>query len=538
LNTILSSLLIAVLLWAWYPIFFQRGVQIAVALTVIGIVAGMYYLLKRGYVQMVGSLLTFLLWALVVGFMGVFGGVRNSGFSTVAVVVVIASLILGAKAGLVYTVMSIIAGGFLVLAENRGWLPPYAYEPNTTILISYSMLFLAAGLLLSLAIGNINKSLQASLLSEQKTKETNSLLEQNRLELEQRSSSLEQRNTTLQLVAEVAHLSAKIQNQQDLLEQTIRLLSTKLNVDHIGIFLVDDLIENVVLYTTNSEEGKSLLANGYKLKITTSHLSYLISESETLKYQVGDQVFFISRPASLSESKTNISFPISTGERLIGLINFQTISPEPWRIENETFQIVANQIALSLENIRLVEQLQKRLQEIGQLVGETTQTAWKHWTSGNALGFQYDQLNILSNSEAFPEDIHAMLLAQKSASYITTEGKPRARLVAPIILRNNVIGVIGYEDSNPLHNWHMNEKTMLETIATRVSLALENSRLVAEAQEHAERERIAGNITSKMRETLDIDTILRTAVTEMRQSFDLQEAEIRLQASQAASKVS
>lgn len=529
LNTILSALLVALLLWAWYPIFVQGGLQIAIALTAIGLVGGLYLLLKRGLVRLVGSLLSFLLWALVTVVMGVFGGIRNSGFAAIIIIVVIASLTLGTRGALVYTALSILAGGLLVVAENKGWLPPYQYEPNLTIFSSHNVTILAVGLLLILAIGNINRSLKFALSSEQKTKETVALLEQNRIELEQRSASLEQRNAALQLVAEVAQLSARIQDQRALLEQAIKLLAEKLDVDHIGAFLVDDLNENAVLYATNSEEGRTLLGNGYQLKVTTGLRSYSMPEDETLKYQVGDQTFLVSRPASLSESKTNLSFPLATAERLVGLINFQANSPEPWHVTAETFQIIANQIALSLENIRLVEQLQRRLQEIEHLAEKTTQAAWKRWASGNALGFQYNQLHTFSKSESFPERIHTALLAQKSASYTTSGIKPSARLVAPIILRNNVIGVLGYENDDPHHDWSANEKAMLETIASRVSLALENSRLVAEAQERAERERIVGNITAKMRETLDMDVILRTAVSEMQRSFELHEAEIRLQ---------
>jgi GAF domain-containing protein len=38
-----------------------------------------------------------------------------------------------------------------------------------------------------------------------------------------------------------------------------------------------------------------------------------------------------------------------------------------------------------------------------------------------------------------------------------------------------------------------------------------------------------GQITTRMRETLDIETILKTAVAEIRQTLGLREAEVRLQ---------
>jgi GAF domain-containing protein len=145
------------------------------------------------------------------------------------------------------------------------------------------------------------------------------------------------------------------------------------------------------------------------------------------------------------------------------------------------------------------------------------------------IGYTYDRLQVLAASETFPPDVADQLLAGKSISYISTEATPRARLAAPIILRKAIIGVIGYENENLDHEWQDEEKVLLETVASRVSLALENTRLVAEAQQRAEQERTIGQVTTRMRETLDIETILKTAVKEMRQSLSLSGAEVRLQ---------
>lgn len=531
LNTILNALLVIILLWAWYPIFVQGGAQIPVALGVIGILAGMYALLKSGRVQLVGNFLTLTLWALVVGLMWTFGGVRNSGFSALAIIVVIASLTISAKAGIFYGVMSTLAGALLVIAENRGWLPPYAYEPNTTILTSYSMVFIAVGLLLSLVIGNINRALQASINSAQKAQDALDLLEQKRLELETQTVSLEQQNLALQMVAEVAHISAQIKNQDVLLEEIVHLLSTRLKIDHIGIFLADEQFEHAHLLATNSKEGREMLASGYKLDISTNLFGFALPESDVIACQAGKQSYFISRPVSLAESKTNRSYPIVTSSQLLGLINVQTISPEPLQIDPDTFRGIVAQIALLLENMRLIDQLQKQVREIKSLAKEATQTAWKEWERRQVLGYSYNQLQLLPCRETFPRAVHDLLMSGKSASYVVAEPRPHSRLVAPIILRDNVIGVIGYEDENPEHVWHASEIALLETIAGRVSLALENSRLVADAQQRAEQERVLGQVTTKIRETFDIETILQTAVAEIQRSYELEEAEIRLQAS-------
>lgn len=530
LSTILNALTVIIILWAWYPIFVQGGAQIAVALAIFGVLAGMHTLLRRGQIRLLGNLLAFSLWIIVVAFMWIFGGVRNSGFSAIAIIIVIASLTIGARAGFIYALISVIAGITLVVAENEGWLPPYAYEPNTTILTSYSLLFLAVGLLLTLAIGNINKALKESAQATQKTKETLNLLEKSSAELEARTVVLEQQNLALQIVAEVARISAQAKEQDVLLNDIVNLLVKRLKIDHVGIFLADEQYEYVHLVATNSEEGKNLLLEGYKLPVSADTFGWVLSESDALPCQVGKQLYYITKPDSLAESKMNISYPIATASQLIGLINIQAVSPEPLQMDIDTFQVVVTQIALSLENIRLVQQLQQQVQEIRHLVRQTTDNVWKEWEKRKVLGYAYNQIQVLPCQETFPNNVYELLKSGKTASYKTASPKPRSRLVAPVVLRDNVIGVIGYEAENPDHTWHTSEITLLETIASRVSLALENSRLVAEAQQRAEQEQILGQITAKVRETLDIETILQTAVAEMCKSYDLEEAEIRLQA--------
>jgi GAF domain-containing protein len=479
-----------------------------------------------------------LLWLLAIGSLAIFGGIRNSGFPSLAIVILIASLTLGTRAGLLYASMTVLAGTILVIAENRGMLPVYIDEPNTTILISYSLTILSIGLLSVLAFDTFNKVVKSSLSAEKDAKDANKSLEQKYQDVEQRTMYLEQRSVTLQLVKEIIEFASHTKIETEFLNQTVQALARGINVNHVGIFFVDELEENAVLCTTNSLEGNDLLAHGYSLKLTTNTLAYTSHESGFIKFQSADSILYFTRPDSLPDTKSNISLPITAGEKIIGLINFQFNSPNPLLIYEGDLQVIANQIALSLENIRLLGQLQRKLHEISHLAGETAQTVWKQIASGEPLGFQYDQLQIVPKSEIFPDEVHSALSNRRSASYRTSGEPSSTRLVAPIILRDQVMGVIGYEDSDANHNWLPTEINMLETIASRVSLALENSRLVAEAEQRASRERVLGQITSRIRETLDFDTILQTALQELHQSFDLHEAEIRLQAIKPGSTTS
>ena len=72
----------------------------------------------------------------------------------------------------------------------------------------------------------------------------------------------------------------------------------------------------------------------------------------------------------------------------------------------------------------------------------------------------------------------------------------------------------------------------MEKVAAQVALALENSRLVDETQKNAMRNQVIANISSRVRETLDVESVVRTATTELRRVFDLKEAEISIGAPQ------
>lgn len=532
LHIILTGLIGATLLWAWYPIFVQGGLQIAVGLTALGLLIGLFLILKRGSVRLAGYLFSSALWAMMIGVLAAFGGVRNSGFATLSIVIVIASLTLGARAGIVYAILTIAAAIGLDFAETLGWLPPYVYEPNLTIIVSQSLTFVGVSLLLFLAIRNINNAMENALKNEKAQVEINALLETSQAELQQRTALLEQRGKTLQTTADVAHLTSRARNEQELLEQSAKLLAENIRLEHVSIFMLDQPEESAILFASSSAEGKDLIADGYQLKAMRTNTPHTILGADTLRFQIEEHNYYLDRPIQISGADANLSLPLASGERLLGLINIQTASSNLQDVEQQALQTFADQIALSVENIRLVNQLQTQVQEIEVLAGRTIQGAWDQLRGGGAIGYTYDRLQVLPADESFTPEVANQLLAGRSAAFITNDTPPRARLVAPIGLRENIIGVIGYDHADAHHEWQDDERAMLETVATRVSLALENTRLVAEAQQRAERERVISQVSARMRETLDIDTILKTAVNELRQSLALNEAEVRLQSAE------
>jgi GAF domain-containing protein len=62
----------------------------------------------------------------------------------------------------------------------------------------------------------------------------------------------------------------------------------------------------------------------------------------------------------------------------------------------------------------------------------------------------------------------------------------------------------------------------------RLGAALESAQLFEQTQRRAARDRMVGEVTARIRETLDVETVLKTAAREARQVLGLPEVVVRL----------
>jgi GAF domain-containing protein len=101
-------------------------------------------------------------------------------------------------------------------------------------------------------------------------------------------------------------------------------------------------------------------------------------------------------------------------------------------------------------------------------------------------------------------------------------------LVIPIELYSNQLGILQLSREKEAGPWKENEISMLKKSADQIALALENARLLIEIKKRATRDRVLGDVTSKIRETLDIQTVLETATKEIFNALDMETVTITL----------
>ncbi|MEH2458999.1 GAF domain-containing sensor histidine kinase [Nostoc sp.] len=88
---------------------------------------------------------------------------------------------------------------------------------------------------------------------------------------------------------------------------------------------------------------------------------------------------------------------------------------------------------------------------------------------------------------------------------------------APILQGDQLWGVIAaYQNASP-RQWQSYEVESLTKIGTQIGVALRHHKLLAHAQYQAEQQKTLTSVITRIRESLDLDTIFQTTVTEARQ---------------------
>jgi len=95
------------------------------------------------------------------------------------------------------------------------------------------------------------------------------------------------------------------------------------------------------------------------------------------------------------------------------------------------------------------------------------------------------------------------------------ENGPKNALLIPLLVLNQVIGVIGLEQEDPNRSWTDEEISIAQAAANRTALTLENARLLEESQRRATKERTIFNASARIGSAVNIENILHITAEEI-----------------------
>ncbi|MGC9395560.1 MAG: GAF domain-containing protein [Anaerolineae bacterium] len=344
----------------------------------------------------------------------------------------------------------------------------------------------------------------------------------------ERTNELENRSRYLQASAEVSRATSVILETDQLIRQTVDLIRQRFGLYYVGLFLVDELGEWAVLRAGTGEAGQKMLARGHKLQIGGgSMVGWSIANAQPRIAQVAAEDAVRLATTELPDTRSEAALPLRTRGGVIGAVTVQ--SDRPGVFDEATLavlQIMADQVANAIENARLFAESQTALETAREAYGELSRQGWLAMLQANReLGFRFARSTVTpAEGEWQPE----MLRAVKDGQSVIGNDTAQPTLTIPLKVRDQVVGVLDLQRDTPDRPWTDADQVLVETLAEQLGVALESARLYQDTQRRAAQERLIGEVTGRIRESLDIETVLRTTASEIRQALDLDTLVIRL----------
>ncbi len=486
---------------------------------------------KKIAYEIQAGVLVFLVYGL--GALGLYeSGLSGDGRVFLLVVPFMASILFGPRVGIATAALSVLTLAGFGWGFSTGRLSlPVDVQANTANPgswtsggIVFTMLTVAIVVFLNYLVPRLSNAL---LQSRKLTQDLESRGEQLRELLEERTVELERRSVQLQTAAQVAREAASIQDQERLLDEVVRLISRQFGFYHAGIFLLDVTEEYMELRAVSSVEGQQMLKRRHRLRIgETGVVGYAAESGEAhIARDVGEDAAYFDNP-DLVETRSEVALPLQTQERIIGVLDVQSKRVNAFTDDDVlVLQALADQIALVINNVQLLEELEERLEAERRAYGEVSRAEWQAFLkSKRSLGYTRVDRGLNPADNQWTD----FSLAAVERGEPVLDAQTGRTLAVPVRVRGQVIGVIDAHKRPNGGAWKEAEQTLLVQLGEQIELALENARLYEDTQRRAARERLTTEVTARMRETLDMETVLRTAVQEISEALDLAALDVRL----------
>jgi len=357
------------------------------------------------------------------------------------------------------------------------------------------------------------------------------------------------------------------------LKRLVELVKTRFGFYHSSIFLLDALGQFAVLRESTGEAGAQLKAKGHKLAVgSASIIGQTTEKGEPVV--VGDvtkEANYFPNPL-LPNTKSEAGIPLKLGDQVYGALDVQSEEIDAFSQEDiNILRVLADQLTVTIQNANLYTKTQQTLerhrilQQVTTTAGQnltfedairtSVQTLQKIFTkdrisllipsAGNTLKLSsyagYSANDVVAESKTLGEGYLGIVGQEKvpqSSSDVPTEkvndlmfSQTRSFLAVPIVYANRLLGIVDIESTEP-GSYDENDTEIVTTLASNLASLIANIELVDQIRLQVDRQRQLYEISSKIRQSTDMETIMRTSLAEICNALNIRKASIELLQSQ------
>ena len=331
--------------------------------------------------------------------------------------------------------------------------------------------------------------------------------------------ALERRAKQLQTVASVAREAAAILDVRELLDRTVKMVSDRFGFYHTGIFLLDEMGQYAILRAASSEGGQRMLARGHQLMVgTVGIVGYVAAMNEPrVALDVDEDSTFFNN-ADLPDTRSEVALPLAVRGRVVGVLDVQSTEQAAFSEDDvSVFRVLADQLAVAIENARLVERTEAQLQELSLLSGEySVEAVGRLFTSERSLGFLYDRVDISPLDES--PAAHHLAVERGERVLVSGQDSEGPVMAVPLRIRGQVIGSLGVEAEDG-RGWSPEEIAVIEAVSEQVAQALESAQLFAEAQRSAQQMQALYETSRTISSSMEEEALMRSVMESVQRTL-------------------
>lgn len=376
-------------------------------------------------------------------------------------------------------------------------------------------------------VGTDELSLLARIFNRMAAEITRSYAEME-AQVQARTRDLERRTAYLQAGAEVSRVATSILDVDMLTAESVSIIRERFGLYYVGLFLLDEAGEWAVLRAGTGAAGRAMLAAHHRIRVGEGMIGWSIAHATArVASQAEADAVRLSNPY-LPETRSEAALPLRSRGKVLGALSVQDKSPDAFdEARLLALQAMADQIAVALDNARLFAAAQAALEAERRAFGALAQQAWQQLLRGRrAFYYGADVKGNLRDVAAV--DIPEWGLAEEALRAERLVQADSTTVLLPVKVRDTVVGMMRVHKTAPDATWSSEELALLETLMDQLGVALEGARLYHDTQLRALRERLVSEATSRMRESLLLQTVLRTSAQEIRQALQLEDVVVRL----------
>ena len=340
-------------------------------------------------------------------------------------------------------------------------------------------------------------------------------LEEERRRERKAREELQRREMQLRLAAEIARATVSILDLPTLLQTAVDRLLQEFELYYVGLFLVDEAGRYAVLKAATGEAGRRMIEEGHRLEVGgQSMIGWSIAHRQPrIALDVGADAVRFENPL-LPDTRSELAIPLITGDTVIGALTIQSDREAAFSPEDiATFEVVASQLAIAIQNARLFEQLRNALQQAESVHARYIRQEWETYLSRQPMpsGYLYDLETVVPLLQPLPLPIADV----PSDRPLAMEWDGRSLLVSPLFIGRQPVGLLGLEEIGP-RLWTEDELTLLTEVQEQLSLALENRRLFEQTRQALAETEALYRAARAISEATSVEDIVRGAAEGVR----------------------